>query len=377
MGSITTRKAKDGSVRYRAVIRIRREGFPDYSESRTFGTRKLAETWLKKREVEIEENPKILQGQEKTEMTIGEAIVRYLNEVRISKKSSKYGILQRLSEMPISKHQIETFHVSIISEHVKSRHEGFDRFSPITPSSINVELSYMRSVFQYAEAVWGLNIDLNSLNKTLRQLSLTKQISLSVKRDRLPTTDELTKLTLYFKERFESSCKRYPMHLIMWLAIFSCRREAEITRLEINDYQKEQGVCLVKNIKNPKGSQGNNKFFHVLPECAKMIELILKDKYRDKMLSLGYSNELIVPCSSSYFSQEFFHACNILGIEDLRFHDLRHEGCTRLAERGFTIPQIQHISLHDSWSSLQRYVSVQKRFNVLQLEDVLKLIDEN
>ena len=26
-------------------------------------------------------------------------------------------------------------------------------------------------------------------------------------------------------------------------------------------------------------------------------------------------------------------ACKHLGIEDLRFHDLRHEGCTRLAEK--------------------------------------------
>lgn len=376
MGSITTRKAKDGSVRYRAVIRIRREGFPSYSESRTFSTKKLAETWLKKREVEIEENPNILNGVS-INMTIGQAIERYLNEVRISTHNSKYGMLKRLQEMPIAKHDIEKFHISIIAEHVNIRRNGFDRFNAISPSSINIELSYLRTVFEYAEAVWGLSIDMNGINKTLKQLSKTKQISLSVKRDRLPTSDELRKLTLYFKDRFENSCKRYPMHIIMWLAIFSCRREAEITRLKISDYNVEQAICLVKNLKNPKGSQGNNKFFQVLPECAKLFEIILKDKYRFKMLELGYDDDLIVPCSANYFSQEFNHACNILGIEDLRFHDLRHEGCTRLAERGFTIPQIQHISLHDSWSSLQRYVSVQKRFNVLQIEDVLKLIDEN
>ena len=32
----------------------------------------------------------------------------------------------------------------------------------------------------------------------------------------------------------------------------------------------------------------------------------------------------------------------------------------RLAEKGFTIPQIQQCSLHDSWQSLQRYVSLKK-----------------
>lgn len=377
MGSIITRKAKDGSVRYRAVIRIKRTGFPVFSESRTFSTKKLAETWLKKRELEIEENPQILHSNGKQDMTIKEAIERYLREVRISKQSSKYGALTRLLEMPISQHNIEKFHVSIILEHVQMRRDGFGRFNPIKPSSINSELIYFRSVLEYADAVWGLSIDLNNINKTFKQLSLTKQISLSVKRDRLPTTEELTKLTLYFKKRFEDSVKRYPMHLIMWFAIFSCRRESEITRLNIVDYNTTSQTCLVRSVKHPNGSKGNDKVFNVLPECARIIEIILKDKYRKKMLSLGYSDELIVPCSASYFSQEFNHACNILGIEDLRFHDLRHEGCTRLAERGFTIPQIQHVSLHDSWSSLQRYVSIQKRSHILQIEDVLKLIDEN
>ncbi|MHB1735875.1 MAG: tyrosine-type recombinase/integrase, partial [Acidithiobacillus sp.] len=47
----------------------------------------------------------------------------------------------------------------------------------------------------------------------------------------------------------------------------------------------------------------------------------------------------------------------ILGIEDLHFHDLRHEGCSRLAEDGLSIPDIQRVSLHESWSSLQIYVN--------------------
>ncbi|MBV6596110.1 integrase, partial [Acinetobacter baumannii] len=51
-------------------------------------------------------------------------------------------------------------------------------------------------------------------------------------------------------------------------------------------------------------------------------------------------------------------------------------GCTRLAEQSFTIPEIQKVSLHDSWGSLQRYVSVKSRRNVIQLEEVLRLIDE-
>jgi integrase len=94
------------------------------------------------------------------------------------------------------------------------------------------------------------------------------------------------------------------------------------------------------------------------------------------MLRLGYDEQLLLPLNPKSIGKEFREACKILGIEDLHFHDLRHEGCTRLAEQSFTIPEIQKVSLHDSWSSLQRYVSVKSRRNVIQLEEVLRLIDE-
>ncbi|HRM50586.1 MAG TPA: tyrosine-type recombinase/integrase, partial [Acinetobacter johnsonii] len=75
-------------------------------------------------------------------------------------------------------------------------------------------------------------------------------------------------------------------------------------------------------------------------------------------------------------ASEFNQSCHILGMSDFRFHDLRHEGATRLAENGLTIPKIQQVTLHDTWSSLERYVSVKKRVNILQLDDLLQIIGE-
>ena len=61
----------------------------------------------------------------------------------------------------------------------------------------------------------------------------------------------------------------------------------------------------------------------------------------------------------------------MLDIRDLRFHDLRHEGATRLAEDGATIPQIQRATLHDSWSSLQRYVNLRRRGDRLDFAEAI------
>lgn len=57
MGSIFIRTLSDGTLRYRAVIRIQRKDYPAFRESKTFTTKRIAEKWVKKREVEIENNP--------------------------------------------------------------------------------------------------------------------------------------------------------------------------------------------------------------------------------------------------------------------------------------------------------------------------------
>ena len=102
----------------------------------------------------------------------------------------------------------------------------------------------------------------------------------------------------------------------------------------------------------------------------------MRDDTRARMLRMGGDNDLLVPLSAVAIASEFNQSCHILGMSDFRFHDLRHEGATRLAESGLTIPQIQQVTLHDTWSSLERYVSVKKRANILQLDDLLQIIGE-
>ena len=48
-------------------------------------------------------------------------------------------------------------------------------------------------------------------------------------------------------------------------------------------------------------------------------------------------------------------ACRKLGIENLRFHDLRHEATSRLFERGYEIHEVQQFTLHSSSQHLLRY----------------------
>jgi integrase len=74
----------------------------------------------------------------------------------------------------------------------------------------------------------------------------------------------------------------------------------------------------------------------------------------------GFMGELqtagrIFPYSEDAVGANFTRACQFLEIDDLHFHDLRHEGISRLFEMGWTIPRAATVSGHRSWQSLQRY----------------------
>ena len=376
MGTITQRKLVNGSIRYRAEIRINRKDLPIYKESKTFGSKKVAAIWLAKREAEIEENPEILFGQEDViDLTLSNAISKYLAEVGAEYGRTKTYSLKLIQKFPIARHVITKIKSTHIAEHVALRKKGIEDLGldPVASSTLQHELLHIRGVLSHAAVMWDIDIDLNAFDKATAQLRKTRQISSSQKRDRLPTNDELMALTKYFVQKWRNPNYSYPMHLIIWFAIYSCRREAEITRMKLIDFDRHNNSWKIRDLKNPTGSKGNHKEFNVLPECKKIIELLLETEVRARMLKRGYGDEYLIPLSPKTIGGEFRKACKLLGIDDLRFHDLRHDGCTRLAEQGFTIPQIQQVSLHDSWGSLERYVSVKQRKETLSFEKLSEL----
>ena len=55
MGTIVSRRRKDGSLGYTAQIRIHRQGKCIHSESETFNRRQLATEWMRRREAELDQ----------------------------------------------------------------------------------------------------------------------------------------------------------------------------------------------------------------------------------------------------------------------------------------------------------------------------------
>jgi integrase len=145
------------------------------------------------------------------------------------------------------------------------------------------------------------------------------------------------------------------MALMMWFAIESCRRLDEVCRMRVSDWDRAHGVWVVRDVKHPGGSRGNDREMRVGPRLAAVADAVLR------LVPRGLGDDRLFPFQSRSMGTFWQRQLKVLGIADLHFHDLRHEGCSRLAEDGRTIPEIQAVSLHESWGSLQVYVNQRPR----------------
>ncbi|SFU21616.1 tyrosine-type recombinase/integrase [Sedimentitalea nanhaiensis] len=131
-------------------------------------------------------------------------------------------------------------------------------------------------------------------------------------------------------------------------ALFSTRRQAEITRLTWGGFQKDYNRVLVRDMKHPGEKHGNDKWVDLPMEAIRIVD------------SMPRRRSEIFPYSPDVITANFTRACRLLGIEDLHFHDLRHEGILRLFEMGGNIPHVAAVSGYSSWVSLKRYTHIRE-----------------
>lgn len=382
MGYITELKSKTKGSRYKAVINIRRpkDGI-EYFDTQTFSTKSLAKVWLKKEEERLEKNPHLLSTNKSAvalgSMSLAAAIIRYKNEISDYGRTKAF-TLDMLKKFDIADKSLSSLKRTDYSSHAFRRKDGYKnehyKLDPVSPSTILFEFQCIKSVLDHAELLWGIEIDFNEFEKAVKGLRKSRVIAESQERNRLPTSKELQDITTLGYIDFNlRNYSNTPIHLIMWLDIYTGRRLGEIVRLEIKNYDRENKKWFLEGIKHPNGSKGNDKWFVVSDEAAEIIDELLKPEVRQKMLLRGGNDRYLIPIHEENVSRHWQKIKKQACIEDLRFHDLRHEAATRLAEQGLTVPQIQQYTLHDDWNSLKRYVNLDViRKNPLTYSNAIK-----
>ena len=330
MGTIVARKRKDGSTGYTAQILIKRKGAILHREALTFDRQQAAKAWLARRETELA-RPGALER--RPDPSLGEVIDRYIAESKKEIGRTKAQVLRTIKTYDIAE--------LACSKVTSADLIAFAQALPVAPQTVQNYLSHLAAVFAVAKPAWGYPLDRQAIKDAFvvaKRLGVTAK---GGKRDRRPTLDELDKLMEHFGGIASRRPRSAPMQRIVAFAIFSTRRQEEITRITWPDYDKTR--VLVRDMKHPGDKAGNDTWCDLPPEAAAIIETMPRSK------------GAIFPYSTDAISAAFTRACKVLEINDLHFHDLRHDGVSRLFEMGKTIPQAAGVSGHRSWSSLKGY----------------------
>lgn len=338
MATISARNRKDGSTGYTATIRIKRGGAIIHQESKTFDKKRLAQQWAKNRE-SLLHDPNEMKKALHHGVTVGEVLKCYQDEFGALRQSgrSKDAELKRLQRAEIA--GIDAIHLtsSDLISHLMDRlsHDG------VKPQTANNDLVWIRVAFKSVRASKGWPLAIDEVENAVTIAKSQRLVARSSSRDRRPTCDELDKLDKYFSSRDRRSI--IPMRDIMWFAIFSARRQSEITRLCWDDNDDQNTTGLVRDLKHPREKEGNHRRFKY---PLKAWEILQKQPR---------NHTEIFPFNPKSIGAAFTKACKVLEINDLRFHDLRHEATSRLFEAGNSIQNVQLVTLHESWDLLKRY----------------------
>lgn len=267
------------------------------------------------------------------EGTVGWMIQKRIEESR-QPGSKQLGLSQEytfraLQKAPIAAKLHSAIKVLDFIEHCKAR-----RAKRALPQTVLTDMVALRGLFRYAAEVWEMpDTALATYKKAKPQLVAQQLIGKSASRDRRPTQDELDRLLAYYDEQAKNPRTKIPMRAIVEFSLLSARRISETCRIRWDDIDVEKRICLVRDLKNPKG-KGYNDSFPLLGRAWDIVQAQPRKSdrifpYRWKSASISYTT-----------------AKNRLGIKNLHLHDCRREALSRLFEQGFNVPEVQKVSLH-------------------------------
>lgn len=326
---------------FTARIQRRVSGAIVFDKQRRFDTKALAKAWAEGVEAKLDAPDGIAKYGNR--LTFSELVARYIARFNPIKEfgRSKLSHLNLLADSSLGGFALDELDTQAFMNFAAAR-----LASGTGPTTVNQDFVWIRIVLQQAPA-FGHRANLLDLEEAIRLLRATGSATRSGQRKRRPTNEELWKLSDYFNNRrSRGAASSYPMYDIMWFAIHNARRQAEISRLEKADDSLDDMTGLVRDLKHPRHKTGNHQRF----------------KYTQIGWDIAHAQKndtpFHFPHSPKTIGENFRRGCKFCGIEDLRFHDLRHEATSRLFEDKLNIPDVAHITLHQTWEMLRRYTHI-------------------
>ncbi len=197
-----------------------------------------------------------------------------------------------------------------------------------------IDLRTLQGCLKHAKIAWFMDVNLDAVSTAISSLERSGDMPEVAERDRRVTPEEEKLL----RENWTSN--KVTPDVVPFL-IDTPIRSGEMCGLTRNDIDGR--IITIRDRKDP---QQKNRV--------------------DRVPLLGRSYEILAaqttlapfPYEQYDVGEAVRQAGRKAGLEDLRAHDLRHEGISRLFDAGWTIPQVSLVSGHKDWNTLKRYTHI-------------------
>jgi integrase len=217
-------------------------------------------------------------------------------------------------------------------------------------ATIGMDIGYIRTILVHAAAVHGIEVPVEQINLARVALRRLNLVDKGNERDRRPTQDELDRIIGLHDDNPRQTIA---LGRIVKFAVATAMRQEEICTLLWTDVDLASQLATVRNRKDPRRKSGNHQKVPLLAVTGYDAITILREQRE-----LGLGGDRVFPYNARSLGAAFRRACQELCIEDLHFHDLRHEATSRLFEAGFDIPEVSLVTGHKDWKLLRRYLNL-------------------
>lgn len=319
-------------------VRIKRKRYAPVTK--TFDKKAEAEAWAREIESEMDRGDYVSRA-EAERTTLAMALDRYEREYTSQKK----GALQERTRIrwwkkqPLAHRPLALIRSSDLAAYRDQRIQtkvtrgGKPKGATVSPHTVRLELALISNLFTVARTEWGM--------ESLGNPAKIKKPKLPKGRDRRLEGDEENRLLTAARQ---SDCQW--LAPVINFAIETVMRQGEILSLRWRNIDLDDKVAHLADTKNDEHRD--------VPLSSRAVELL-------RSIPRAIDGR-VFPVSAGTLSEKFRAACKDAHIEGLRFHDLRHEGTSRLFEADrLNIMEIAQITGHKTMQMLMRYTHMRTK----------------
>ncbi|MEO8999517.1 MAG: site-specific integrase [Rhodanobacter sp.] len=349
------------SETWKAVIR--KQGWP--TTSKTFRTKRDAVDWARRAEDDMVRGVFIERGASER-LTFCKALDRYLAEVTPTKKpATQRTEIERAKPLRqyFGAYALAAITPDLIARYRDTRlatpnvRQPRDKSEPpslLSASTVRLEFALLGHLFTTAIREWRLGL-------THNPVALVRKPKPAEGRDR--------RLAAHEERALLAAANAYSNPMLGWIvriAMGTGMRSGEIVGLRLGQVDLNRRIVRLSHTKNDSA--------RTVPMSRAVLEVFreaLANPLRPDDCDLVFFGEAGRDGRRRpyVFKKVWSGIKKQLGLDDLHFHDLRHEAVSRLVEAGLSDQEVSAISGHRSMQMLKRYTH-------LRAEDLVGKLDE-